>query len=80
MYHVLVHDSRDEDHFEHLKMIFLQIKETGLKLKLSKCAFFKWHHECLRHLVVGDGIYSLKEKVASPVNVAPSTYVMERGI
>ena len=38
---VLVHDSNEEDHNEHLKMIFLKIRETGLKLKLSKCALFK---------------------------------------
>ena len=40
MDYVLVHESSEKDHLEHLKMIFQKIREAGLKLKLLKCAFF----------------------------------------
>ena len=38
---VLIHDSNEEDQLKHVKMIFEEITKAGLKLKLSKCAFFK---------------------------------------
>ena len=38
---VLVHDSNEKDHQEHLRVIFQKIRETGLKLMWSKCAFSK---------------------------------------
>ena len=34
-----VHDPSENSHLEHLKLIFQIIREAGLKLKLSKCAF-----------------------------------------
>ena len=60
---VLLHDSSKNDHSEHLKMIFQKIREAGLKLKLSKCAFFKRHFKYLGHLISGEGIYPLKKKL-----------------
>ena len=35
MDNVLMYDSNEEDHFEHLKIMFLQIRKAGLKLNLS---------------------------------------------
>ena len=68
---VLAHHSNEEDHLKHLKMICIKMKEAGLKLKLSKHAFFKRHMQYLEHLISGERIYPLKEKVTSLVNQAP---------
>ena len=35
----LLVNEKYEDHLRHLKQIFKQIREAGLKLKLSKCTF-----------------------------------------
>ena len=32
---VLVHDASQSDHLEHLKLIFQNIREVGMRLKLS---------------------------------------------
>ena len=47
---VLVNDVSENDHLEHLKLIFQKIRETGLKLKLSKYAFFKRHLQYFGYL------------------------------
>ena len=61
MGNALVHDSNEEHHLEHLKMIFLRIRK-GLKLKLSKYAFFKRHLQYLGHLISGVGNISFEGK------------------
>ena len=38
-------------------MTFQKIREVDLKLKLSKCAFFKRHLQYLGHLISGQGIF-----------------------
>ena len=65
---ILVHN-RYEDHLRHLKQIFEQIRKAALQLKLSKCVFFKRHLNYTQTLISGEGIYSLKEKVASLINI-----------
>ena len=48
---------------EHLKIIFQRLKETGLKLKRSKCDFTKTQIQYLGHLISSDGIQPLPEKL-----------------
>ena len=38
---VLLHDTSKNDHLDHLKLTFQKIREAGLKLKISKCAFLR---------------------------------------
>ena len=68
---VLVHDTDEDDCFEHLNMNFLEISEAGLTFMLSMCPSFTRHLQYLAHLISGEGLYPLKEKVASLVNLAP---------
>ena len=56
---LLVHNISENDHLEHSKMIFQNIREAGLKLK---CTFFKRCLQYLGHLISGKGIYPLKGK------------------
>ena len=59
---MLAHDWNEDNHLQHLKIIFMNIKEAMLKLKLPKCAFFKRHLQYLGHLFSGERIYPLRAK------------------
>ena len=49
----------------------------GMKLKPSKCYFFKLHIEYLGHLISGTGIYPLKQKIQAILDLAPPTNIMQ---
>ena len=55
--------SRNEcEHLKHIKVIFQKLIDTGLKLKESKCDFFKKEIHYLGHLISSEGIHPLPEK------------------
>ena len=56
--------SRNEcEHFKHIKIIFQKLIDVGLKLKESKCNFFKKEIHSLGHLISSGGIHPLPEKL-----------------
>ena len=59
---VIIYSRTEQDHLTHLQKIFEKFQYAGLKLKSSKCDFFKLHMEYLGHLISGTGIYPLKQK------------------
>ena len=68
---ILIFSSGVEVHLEHLRKVFLRLREAKLKLKASKCSFFKKHIQYLEHLVSGDGIEPLPEKLEAVENMPP---------
>ena len=50
-------------HLEHLREIFKRLKKADLKLKESKCSFLKAHIQYLGHLISGQGIEPVPEKL-----------------
>ena len=58
---LLVNVANENDHLEHLKLIFQKIREADLKLKPSRCAFFKRPLQYLGNLISSEVIYPLKE-------------------
>ena len=68
---ILIFSSGVEAHLEHLRKVFLRLREAKLKLKASKCSFFKKHIQYLGHLVSGDGIEPLPEKLEAVENMPP---------
>ena len=68
---ILIYSSGVEAHLEHLRKVFLRLREAKLKLKASKCSFFKKHIQYLGHLVLGDGIEPLPEKLEAVQNMPP---------
>ena len=48
-----------------------------LKLKPSKCDFFKLHVEYLGHLISGTQIFPLKQKVQAILDLAPPSNVTQ---
>ena len=52
-----------EEHLKHIEIIFQKLKAAGLKLKESKCDFFKSEIHYLGHLISDKGIQPLPEKL-----------------
>ena len=52
-----------EEHIERLRGVFEKLTAAGLRLKLSKCEFFKPRIAYLGHIVSKDGIETEKKKV-----------------
>ena len=58
--------SQDElQHLEHLEIVFSHLWEAGLKMKRSKCDFFKNEIHYLGHLISLEGISPLPNKLDS---------------
>ena len=58
--------SQDElQHLEHLEIVFSHLWETGLKMKCSKCDFFKSEIHYLGHLISPEGISPLPNELDS---------------
>ena len=58
--------SQDElQHLEHLEIVFSRLQEAGLKMKRSKCDFFKSEIHYLGHLISPEGISPLPNKLDS---------------
>ena len=58
--------SQDElKNLEHLEIVFSCLREAGLKMKCSKCDFFKSEIHYLGHLILPEGISPLPNKLDS---------------
>ena len=60
---IIIFSKNEAEHLEHIEIIFQKLKEAGLKLKESKCDFFKKEIHNLGHLTSDKGIYLLPEKL-----------------
>ena len=54
---------RHLEHLEHLETVFSCLREAGLKMKWSKCDFFKSEIHYLGHLISPEGISPLPNKL-----------------
>ena len=62
---ILIYSPDVETHLKHLELIFQRLREVDLKLKMEKCSFLKKHIQYLGHIVSGDGIKPVPEKLSS---------------
>ena len=70
--------SQDElQHLEHLEVVFSHLQEAGLKMKRSKCDFFKSEIHYLGHLISPEGISLLPNKLDSIRHMPVSNSVKE---
>ena len=60
---VIVFSKTPEEHLERLEAVFKKLSAYGLKLKPSKCTFFKEEITYLGHLITADGIATDPSKV-----------------
>ena len=55
---ILVYSPDMETHLEHLRKLFMKLREANIKLKEVKCNFLKKHIQYLGHIVSGKGMYN----------------------
>ena len=60
---IIVYGRSPKDILERLGEVFEKLRKAGLKLKPSKCEFFKEHIQFLGHIVSKEGISTCPEKV-----------------
>ena len=58
-------------HLQHLRCLFDKLRAADLKLKEIRCNFLKKHIQYLRHIVSGEGITPLPEKLSSIKKMLP---------
>lgn len=60
---ILIFSENFEDHLERLEAVFSRLKQHGLKLKPSKCEFFKTNVKYLGHVVSNSGVETDPDKI-----------------
>ena len=62
---IIIFSQDEAQHLEHLEIVFSHLQEAGLKMKCSKCDFFKSEIHYLGHLISPEGISPLPNKLDS---------------
>ena len=60
---IIIFSKNELQHLELLETVFSHLKEAGLKMKWSKCDFFKSEIHYLGHLIFTEGISPLPNKL-----------------
>ena len=60
---IIIFSQYELQHLEHLEIVFSCLQEAGLKMKCSKCDFFKSEIHYLGHLISPEGISPLPNKL-----------------
>ena len=60
---IIIFSENELPHLEHLETVFSQLREAGLKMKQSKCDFFKSKIHYLGHLIFPEGFSPLPNKL-----------------
>ena len=70
---ILIYSPDIKTHLKHLRLVFERLHKADLKLKLEKCSFLKEHIQYLGHIISGDGITPVPEKLDS-IKTMPRPY------
>ena len=68
---ILVYSPDMETHLEHLRKLFMKLREADLKLQEVKCNFLKKHIQYLGHIILGKGITPMPKKLACIKDMPP---------
>ena len=74
---IIVFSRTAEDHLNHLEKVFAALQEVDLKIKASKCEFFKRHVCYLGFLIGESGIRCDKSKVKAINKITTPTSMEE---
>ena len=66
---IIIFSKSEEEHLLHLEEVFCWLRKAGLKMKQSRCDFFKSQILYLGHLISEDGICPLPDKLDSIKNI-----------
>ena len=70
---ILVFSPDMETHLKHLRLLFERLRSADLKLKEVKCNFLKKHIQYPGHIISGEGITPVPEKLESIQKMLPPT-------
>ena len=70
---IIIFSNTAEEHLKHIQIVFDRLKAAQLKLKKSKCSFFKKELYYLGHLLTTDGVIPQIEKVKAIHEMKPPT-------
>ena len=74
---IIIFSKNEEEYVLLLQEVFHQLRKAGLKMKQSKCDFFKSEIHYLGHLIFADGISPLLDKLDSINNMPVPTNAKE---
>ena len=74
---ILIYSPDVNTHLQHLELVFQCLREVDLKLKMEKCSFLKKHIQYLGHIVSGEGLKPVPEKLSS-IQRMPHPYTLTR--
>ena len=74
---IIIFSKTPEEHLGRLRNVFQKLREAGLKLKPSKCEFFKQEIKYLGHVVSKDGIATDNSKIQAIIEWPRPTTVTE---
>ena len=66
---IVIFSNNELEHLQHLETVFKRLQDAGLKLKESKCDFFRPQIHYLGHMLSADSIQPLLEKLDSITNM-----------
>ena len=66
---IVIFSNNEVEHLQHLETVFKRLQDPGLKLKESKCDFFRAQIHYLGHMLLAKGIQPLPEKLDSITNM-----------
>ena len=69
---ILIFSKSWEEDLEHWNVVFNRFKSAGLKIKLSKCQFFKTQLHYLGHKISADSLETLPEKLNAIKKLEPA--------
>ena len=70
---IIIFSNTAEEHLKHIQIVINRLKSAQLKLKKSKCSFFKKELYYLGHLLTAEGIKPQVEKVKAIHEMRPPT-------
>ena len=62
---IIIFSETFEEHLERLENVFKQLERHGLKLKGSKCEFFKTQVQYLSHIISDKGVQTDPDKISA---------------
>ena len=68
---ILIFSPDMKTHLKHLRILFERLRSADLKLKEVKCNFLKKHIQYMGHIISGEGIAPVPEKLESIKKMLP---------
>ena len=68
---IVIYSRGNEEHVQHLELVFARLREAGLRLKPTKCFFGQGEIKLLGYIVNRDGIHTDPEKVKAIAKLTP---------